>query len=78
MRNTPGQLGAPGVLDLPGNDPVIAQEDANLHFSLGGQWLFKTKNDRMFPYLGFALPFDYASAQTSWQFARGILRICLA
>ena len=39
---------------------VVADEQVDVNFSLGGQWVLKTKNERMFPYVGFALPFDYA------------------
>lgn len=61
LSNTPQRLGVPGVPGvLVGNDAIVAVEKANIHFSLGGQWLLKTKNNRMFPYIGFALPFDYA------------------
>ena len=60
LRNSPGYIGVPAVPSLPGVQSTVAKEQANLHFSLGGQWLLKTKNDRMFPYVGFALPFDYA------------------
>ena len=47
---------------LPGNEAVVESERAAISFELGGQWLLKTKNDRLFPYLGFGLPFDYARA----------------
>lgn len=66
LRNTPSQLGIPAVIDgngntiIPAYDAVVADERIDLTVSVGGQWLFNTKNDRLFPYLGFALPFDYA------------------
>lgn len=65
-RNTPENLGVPAVIDVNGNtviqayDAVVADERVDVNFSVGGQWLFNTKNDRLFPYVGFALPFDYA------------------
>lgn len=66
LRNTPQVLGIPDVLDgngnvvIPGFATVQAEETINLHVAVGGQWLFNTKNKRLFPYLGIALPFDYA------------------
>ncbi|AMC11430.1 hypothetical protein Lupro_09210 [Lutibacter profundi] len=66
LRNTPYQLAIPavtdgnGVLIIPAYNAVVADERVDVSVSIGGQWLFKTKNDRLFPYLGFALPFDYA------------------
>ena len=66
LRNTPEQLAIPAVTDVNGNtiiqayDAVVANERINATVSIGGQWLFKTKNERLFPYVGFALPFDYA------------------
>ncbi len=61
-RNTPSKLAMPGIpdTDIPAYDAVVADERVDLTVSVGGQWLFNTKNDRLFPYLGFALPFDYA------------------
>ena len=66
LRNTPSQLAIPAVIDGNGNtliqayNAVVADERIDANISVGGQWLFKTKNDRLFPYVGFALPFDYA------------------
>ena len=66
LRNTPAQLGIPAVIDGNGNtiiqayNSVVADEQIDVNVALGGQWVFHTKNDRMFPYLGFTLPFDYA------------------
>jgi hypothetical protein len=45
---------------IPAYGQVDATEEAELHFEIGGEFLFKTKNERLFPYLGFSLPFDYA------------------
>ena len=45
---------------IPGYDKVDATEEAELHFEIGGEFLLKTKNERLFPYVGFSLPFDYA------------------
>ncbi|MHB1107975.1 MAG: BT1926 family outer membrane beta-barrel protein [Lutibacter sp.] len=65
-RNTPSQLAIPAVIDGEGNtiipayNPVVEAESIDARISLGGQWLFNTKNDRLFPYVGFALPFNYA------------------
>lgn len=65
-RNTPENLGIPAVIDANGNtvipayETVVEDERIDANISVGGQWLFNTKNDRLFPYLGFALPFDYA------------------
>ncbi len=65
-RNTPEQLAIPAVVDvnnvtiIPAYEAVVADERIDARVSIGGQWLFNTKNDRLFPYIGFALPFDYA------------------
>ncbi|MBI9040733.1 BT1926 family outer membrane beta-barrel protein [Lutibacter sp.] len=62
MRNTPAVLAIPGVPNssVPAYAAVDSSEEIDVTATIGGQWLFKTKNDRLFPYLGFALPFDYA------------------
>jgi len=66
LRDTPSQLGIPAVIDANGNtiiqaySAVVSEERIDAQLSIGGQWLFNTKNDRLFPYVGFALPFDYA------------------
>ncbi|WP_456378741.1 BT1926 family outer membrane beta-barrel protein [Lutibacter sp.] len=67
LRNTPYVINTPGVPDtvnggwiLPPYNAVEATEEAEVNFSLGAEFLFNTKNDRLFPYVGFALPFDYA------------------
>jgi hypothetical protein len=62
MRNTPQRLFIPGVADtdVPAYNAVVADEKIDLNISIGAQWLFNTKNERLFPYLGFALPYDYA------------------
>jgi len=60
LRNTPYQLAIPAAGNIPAYDAVVADERADVNVTLGGQWLFKAKNNRMFPYLGFGLPFDYA------------------
>lgn len=66
FRNTPSALNIPRVEDVNGNviidayDAVVADERIDANLSVGGQWMFKTSNDKLIPYLGFALPFDYA------------------
>jgi outer membrane protein W len=66
LRNTPSQLAIPAVIDVNGNtiiqgyNAVVADERIDANATIGVQWLFNTKNDRLFPYLGVALPFDYA------------------
>jgi outer membrane protein W len=67
LRNTPYQVNIPAVIDtdghtvlIPGYSSVDATEEAELQISIGGEFLLKTKNERLFPYVGFALPFDYA------------------
>lgn len=66
FRNTPSQVNIPEVTDVNGDvliqayDAVIADERVDANVSVGGQWMFKTQNDRLIPYLGFALPYDYA------------------
>ena len=62
LRNTPEQLAISSVPNtaIPAYSAVVANERIDATLSIGGQWLFKTKNDRLFPYVGFALPFDYA------------------
>lgn len=66
IRNTPSVYGtapvynAAGDVLIPGYATVVADEKIDAHVSIGGQWLFNTKNNKLFPYLGFALPYDYA------------------
>tara|TARA_R110001583_G_scaffold1029_1_gene8900 strand:- start:162 stop:860 length:699 start_codon:yes stop_codon:yes gene_type:complete len=67
LRNTPYQVNIPTVYDtdgstvlIPGYSSVDAVEEAEMQISIGGEFLLKTKNERLFPYVGFALPFDYA------------------
>jgi hypothetical protein len=67
LRNTPYQVNIPTVYDasgstvlIPGYSAVDATEEAELQVSIGGEFLLKTKNERLFRYVGFALPFDYA------------------
>ena len=67
LRNSPYQVNIPAVIEpttgdvlIPGYQHTDATEEAELQFSLGGEFLLKTKNERLFPYVGFALPFDYA------------------
>ncbi|MGV8945402.1 MAG: BT1926 family outer membrane beta-barrel protein [Lutibacter sp.] len=66
LRNTPAQLSIPAVNDvngvniIPAYGAVVADERIDANVSVGGQWLFNTKNDRLFPYVGFALPFSYS------------------
>ncbi|PHS52854.1 MAG: hypothetical protein COB01_06635 [Lutibacter sp.] len=66
LRNSPAQLAIPAVIDGGGNtiiqgySAVVADERIDVNVSVGGQWLFTTKNNRLFPYVGFTLPFDYA------------------
>jgi len=62
LRNTPGQLAIASVPStaVPAYSAVVANERIDATVSIGGQWLFKTKNERLFPYVGFALPFNYA------------------
>jgi hypothetical protein len=66
LRNVPAELGIPAVLDMDGNEiipaygAVVADEKINAQFAIGAQWVLNTKNKRMFPYVGFQLPFDYA------------------
>lgn len=67
LRNTPYVINIPGVWDsvnsewiIPPYDTVDATEEAEANVSIGAEFLFNTKNDRLFPYVGFALPFDYA------------------
>jgi outer membrane protein W len=66
FRNTPQQLNIPAVKDIngypiiPAYQAVVADERIDANITIGAQWLFKTKNDRLFPYIGFTLPFNYA------------------
>ena len=66
MRNTPSQLAIPAVFNgngeqvVPRYNAVVADERIDVNATVGAQWLFTTKNDRLFPYVGVALPFDYA------------------
>ena len=45
---------------IPAYGEVDATEEVEMNLSIGAEFLFKTKNERLFPYLGFNLPFDYA------------------
>lgn len=62
LRNNPGVLPIPGVpnTNVPTYAGVDASENVSVNLTVGAQWMFTTKNERLFPYLGFALPFDYA------------------
>lgn len=67
LRNTPYVVNTPGVYNtdthewiIPAYSEVDATEEAEVNFSLGAEFLFYTKNERLFPYLGVNLPFDYA------------------
>lgn len=62
LRNTPAVLPIPGVpnTNVPAYAGVDASENVSINATVGGQWMFTTKNERLFPYLGFAIPFDYA------------------
>ena len=67
LRNTPYVVNIPGVRNSDNSDWIIppyasvdATEEAEVNVSIGGEFLFETKNNRLFPYVGFALPFDYA------------------
>ena len=62
LGNNPGVLPIPGVpnTNVPTYAGVDASENVSVNATIGAQWMFKTKNERLIPYLGFALPFDYA------------------
>ncbi len=65
LRNTPEHLSIPAVTTggktiIPGYKSVVADERIDINLTLGGQWTFNTGSKRMFPYLGIALPFNYA------------------
>ncbi len=45
---------------IPNYAQIDARENIDLHLSVGAEFLLETNNDRLFPYIGFALPFDYA------------------
>lgn len=67
LRNTPYQVNTPGVYDTANNIWIVpeygavdAVEETQAQFSIGGEFLLKTKNERLFPYVGINLPFDYA------------------
>ena len=67
LRNTPYQVNTPGVYDTTNNvwivpeyESVDATEQTRAQFSIGAEFLLKTKNERLFPYVGVNLPFDYA------------------
>ncbi|UMB53160.1 hypothetical protein MKD41_12545 [Lutibacter sp. A64] len=67
LRNTPYQVNTPGVFDTANNVWIIpeygsvdATEQTQAQFSIGAEFLLKTKNERLFPYVGVNLPFDYA------------------
>ncbi|WP_111706932.1 BT1926 family outer membrane beta-barrel protein [Lutibacter citreus] len=67
LRNTPYQVNIPGVNDpttgaviIPGYSTVDSTEEIQAQFSIGAEYLLKTNNERLFPYVGINLPFDYA------------------
>ena len=62
LRNTPSVLAIPGIANtsVPAYAAVESSENIDVNATIGAQWMFTTKNNRLYPYLGFALPFDYA------------------
>jgi len=68
LRNTPPRDNIPGIIDpnspnatwIPYYNAVQQSESVDANFNLGMDLLFPSKKfDRMFPYLGFNVPFMY-------------------
>ena len=67
FSSVPSALAIPAVLDpntnaviIPGYSAVVEDNRADLSFAVGAQWSFDVKSNKLFPYLGFAIPFNYA------------------
>jgi len=66
LRHTPASINIPEVINLDGEtiipayNAVVAEDRTDIHITTGLQWYFETKSQRLLPYLGFGLGFDYA------------------
>lgn len=66
FSNVPSTLAIPAVVDatgttvIPGYNAVVEDSRADVSVSVGAQWSFDVKSKKLFPYLGFAIPFNYA------------------
>lgn len=68
LRNTPQRVNIPGYIDLDANNatwiPAYAAVEADNRFdanlNLGGEYHFKSKYSRLFPYAGVTIPFYYS------------------
>ncbi len=66
FRNTPDQPNAPAPNAAPGSintipnyEAVEAENEAYMVVNLGGEYHFKSKYERLFPYVGANFPFHY-------------------
>lgn len=68
IRNTPARDNIPGYIDanapnatwIPAYAAVEAENRMDMNVNLGGEYLFETKNERVFPYVGVTVPFYYS------------------
>ncbi len=67
LRHTPERLNIPGVKNaasgemvVPAYNAVVGQDRTEIHVAPGLQWYLNLKSARLQPYVGFALPMDYA------------------
>ncbi len=58
--NMPGVNGAGGVVVIPPYNAVVGRDNVEIHVAPGLQWYLNLKSARLQPYVGFALPMDYA------------------
>jgi outer membrane protein OmpA-like peptidoglycan-associated protein/outer membrane protein W len=60
LSNTPSQLAIPAAGNLPAYAAVIADGNIGVNVTVGTQYLFKTNSRKLFPYVGVAVPYNYA------------------
>ena len=64
LSNTPSQLAIPAAGNLPRYGAVVANEYMSVNVTVGTQYLFKTNSRKLFPYIGVAVPYNYARRST--------------
>lgn len=66
IRHTPGMTNIPGVItssnasSIPEFESIVESNEVDLNLNLGGQYFFKTKYEKVHPYMGVTIPFYYA------------------
>ncbi len=58
--NIPGVKGADGTMVVPAYKAIKGQDNVEVHVAPGLQWYLNLKSARLQPYVGFAIPMDYA------------------